>query len=294
MNEMHVSLLEGLPVLRAVMHTGSATRAAVTLQMSPATVLRKLSAMEDALGAQLFDRHPSGLLPLPALERVAPWVEQAMASLNGMCREVAGLESVPGGEVRLALPAGVAQVLLPFVGRLQAAHPALTLSFVSSAALVDLERREADLALRMVRPESGDLVVQQAVKFRMVVAATPALAASVLDWRDLPWLDWTQEQGHYLESLWLRQVSGARVVLRCSDMVTLLHAASQGLGAVFVAEPLARIIPGLCVVDTGDAVLPEGALWLVAHRSLRSVPRVNAVWTWILDVMRSGEGAGRS
>jgi DNA-binding transcriptional LysR family regulator len=84
------------------------------------------------------------------------------------------------------------------------------------------------------------------------------------------------------ESVWLRDhVADARVVLRAPDLQLLLNAAQAGIGALLVAEPLG-LHAGLVSIPTRQA-LPEGTLWLVAHRALRPVPRVDAVWRWLVS-----------
>lgn len=288
MNAMDDRLLLGLPVLWSVVATRSATRSARALSLSPATVLRRLSGLEEALGVDLFGRHATGLLPLPALTRVMPWVEQASQALEGLRREVTGLERHVQGEVKLALPVGVARSLLPGIRGLQTEHPDLAVSLMAGTSLVDLDRREADLALRTVRPESGELLVQQVLTFRVVVCH-PALASGS-DWRMLPWLTWDDRNAHLQEALWVsQQVDPRRVVLRLSDQLSLLDAAQEGLGAVFVAEPLAAATGSLVEVPT-DIPMPTGALWLVSHRALRHVPRVDAEWRWVLQELGSYGG----
>jgi DNA-binding transcriptional LysR family regulator len=87
------------------------------------------------------------------------------------------------------------------------------------------------------------------------------------------------------ESSWLREhIPDARVVLRASDLQVLLGAAQSGIGAVVVAEPLGRFA-GLVPLPPRHA-MPEGVLWLVAHRALRPVPRVDAVWNWLVSAFK--------
>jgi DNA-binding transcriptional LysR family regulator len=240
--------------------------------------------MEDALGARLFDRTPGGLLPTPALERVLPWAEQAMDALAQMKGELAGLERVPEGVVRVAVLPGVSRFLLaPALPRLLARHPGLAIELLPASAVVDLTRREADLAIRTVRPESGDLVIQRLATFRIAFMAAPELLGSrrKVALSQLPWLDFAEEMSGTPESTWRRaQVPVARVVLRSPDVETLIGAARAGLGALAVAQPLGMAAGGLVELPTA-APSPEGALWLVAHRALRHVPRVAVVWDWV-------------
>ena len=225
---------------------------------------------------------PGGLLPTPALERVLPWAEQAMHALAEMKSELAGFEREPRGVVRVAVLPGISRFLMaPALPRLVARHPGLSIELLPASAVVDLTRREADLAIRTVRPETGDLVVQRLAAFRIALMAAPSLLAGrrrpALS--RLPWLDFAEDMSGTPESAWLRaQVPGARVVLRSPDLETLISAAQSGLGALAVAQPLGRAAGGL--VELPASAPPEGTLWLVAHRAVRNVPRVSVVWDW--------------
>jgi DNA-binding transcriptional LysR family regulator len=202
-----------------------------------------------------------------------------------MRSELAGLERAPVGTVQVALPYGLPSYLV--TRGLQAfleAHPGLALEFEPASAVVDLTRREADLAVRTVRPTTGDLVAQRLATFPLRAMAAPDLVhrAARRPLHDLPWVAFREDLSATPESTWLREhVPEARVALRATDLQVLLGAAQSGIGAIVVAEPLGRLA-GLVALPTPHA-MPEGMLWLVAHRSLRPVPRVDAVWNWLVS-----------
>jgi DNA-binding transcriptional LysR family regulator len=292
-NDMPPEILAGLDALLGVARRGSATRAARDLRTTPARVLRRLGALEASLGATLFDRTPGGLVPTPALELVLPWAEQAAGAIGQMRSELAGLERAPVGAVHLALFPGLAGFLVTRgLGAFLEAHPGLSLDFEPASAIVDLTRREADLAIRTVRPTAGDLVVQRLASYSLCPMAAPDLAHRRPKRRlaDLPWLDFSAALSGTPESTWLRgHLPGARVVLRATDMQVLLSAAQAGIGVLLVAEQLGRVA-GLVPITT-RAQMPEGTLWLVAHQALRPVPRVDAVWSWLLSAFKPDETA---
>jgi DNA-binding transcriptional LysR family regulator len=278
----------GLEVLLSVARLGSATQAARDLETTPARVLRRLSVLEAWLGTPLFDRTPSGLEPTPALERVLPWAEQAASAVGQMRDELAGLERAPVGPVRLALFSGLPDFLVTRgLERFLMRHPGLTVEFEPASAVVDLTRREADLAVRTIRPGSGDLVVQRLTTFQVTAMASPALARRKkrTALHELPWIAFSESLSGTPESTWLREhLPDARIVLRAPDQQLLLSAAREGIGAILVAEALGRRA-GLVPLPM-EPTLPEGALWLVAHRALRPVPRVDAVWNWLIGAFK--------
>ena len=286
-----------MPLLLAAARTRSARAAAREVGVSTATASRQLDRMEEALGARLFDRTPTGLLPTDALAQVLPWAEQVEQAAQGLRLAVDGLEGAAEGTVRLALlPAVAAWFVAPAIPALRARHPGLTLELAPAAATLDLVRRESDLALRAVQPTTGDLVAMRVATTPLVLAASPDLIArlkpSALG--DLPYVALGPDMDELPENVILRRVvPGARVVLRSTDLVSLLHAARAGVGAIVVAGPLAARVGGLVRVPVPTPPLPSGPLWLVAPRALRRVPRIAAVWDWIVDEMAAARADGR-
>jgi DNA-binding transcriptional LysR family regulator len=286
MDETPAHWLGHLPILVAAARTGSASAVSRELGIGTATVLRRLAALEEALGTPLFDRTPSGLVPTAALELALPWAEQIDAAAIQLQRELSSLETLPTGVVRLALlPTLAAWFVAPALPRLRARHPGLIVELEPAAAVVDLVRREADLALRAVRPQTGDLVTQRVATVAFGAFASPQLLDQIRPQHlaDLPWVAWDARMAEAPEARWLgAAVPDATVVLRSADLESLVSAAQVGVGALVTWAPLAAEA-GLVPVPLPAPAAPSGALWLVAHRSLRRVPRVAAVWDWLVE-----------
>lgn len=147
-------------------------------------------------------------------------------------------------------------------------------TLVCGIAYVDLNRREADLALRTSNPPGADLVTVKLAEATVGIFGTPAL---VERWRgadlaDVPFITWDANWAHLEDARYLASI-GAKVVLRANSLPAHLAAARAGLGFVVnVAESSEGLVP--LVPDLGVT----GSLWLTAHRTMRRVPRVNAVW----------------
>src|SRR5215813_2726871 len=153
---------------------GAAARA---LGVDPSTVSRRLGALEETLAATLFDRGREGIAPTEAAERLLPVAEEIEAAMTRFTTAAEGLEREVSGRVRITCPPDVAEVVLvPLLPGLLARHPSLSVDLEPGEATLDLTRREADLALRTVRPLRGDLVVRRLRDVVWVVAAAPGLA----------------------------------------------------------------------------------------------------------------------
>lgn len=252
-----------------------------------ATVLRRLDALESALGTKLFDRQQNGLRERPACALAKPWAQKATTAALAMLQEVTDIESKPVGNVRLAVPPAVASLfLIPELPRFRARHPEITLDFVASTAIVDLSKREADLAIRTSKPEIGELVVQRLARYQMVVVRSPDLTLPK-GWKvaDGPWLGWDPSLSRTPSAQWLSMhAPDAKIVMRSTELGTLIAAAQRGLGLLALPEFCALKAGGLVTLRLPGIAPgpPEGAVWLVAHQALRRVARVAAVWDWVV------------
>ncbi|MCA9676081.1 MAG: LysR family transcriptional regulator, partial [Myxococcales bacterium] len=280
----------------AVARGGTLAAAATRLGLDVSTVSRRLDRLEDDLGIHLFDRGRDGAVATAAAEQMLPHAEEMELGLVRFAAAGAQVETEVEGVVRLTVPPGVADAFIaPLLPELHARHPRLLIELDASISYADLTRREADVALRTTRPTSGDLIVTRLVETRSMPMTSPAYAAELGRLRrlaDARWIDWGADLAHLPSARWLRK-HGPEVVpvLRTSHFASALAAARAGLGLALASEPYR--LTGLVPVPPGRALtaawaeLPLEALWLVGHRPLRHVPRVAAVWDFLLERMSS-------
>ena len=190
-------------------------------------------------------------------------------------------------------------IVAPLVPGLLASHPALRIEIDPGESVVDLTRREADLALRTVRPVRGDLVVIRLATVRWVLVAAPEVAralGTLRSWTRAPWLGWGERLSGIAPARWLAtHAPGAEPVVRCDSLMLQLALAKRGAGVALVPEPSASHY-GLVPVKTSSALREDAGAWpsddlfLVTHRALRQVPRVRVVWDLLMA--RVGERLG--
>lgn len=275
---------------------GGAARA---LRVDASTVSRRLATLEQALATSLFDRGRDGIAPTEAAEALLPVaeeVEQGMARFGNLAQ---GLEREAEGLVRITCPPDVAEVVLaPLLHHLLAEHPKLRIALDPGEAVRDLTRREADLALRIVRPTSGDLVMTRLTTARWVLVAAPKLArrlGTVRNFAQLPWVGWGERLASIGAARWLQKhAKGADPVVRSDSLTVQLAAVKSGVGVALVPEPsvghygLAKL-PVARHLRSAAEEWPKDELYLVTHRALHNVPRVRVVWELLLA--RWGERA---
>ena len=277
----------------ALCRAPTARDAAAALSVDASTVSRRLSALEEELGAVLFDRGRDGLAATAAAEGLLPVAEQIEEAVLRFAHAADGLEREPSGTVRITCPPDVAEVALaPLLGELLAKHPELTIEIEPGEAVLDLTRREADIALRTVRPTRGDLVATRVLRARWVLVASRKLARRLgvlRSWEGAPWVTCGERFSGLPSARWLQKhAPGALVLVRSDSLAVQLAVVAAGTAMALVPEPSVRHY-GLRPVKLSPALEPASAEWpvddlyLVTHRALRSVPRVRAVWEFLVQ-----------
>lgn len=270
---------------------GSLARAATRLGVDASTVSRRISALETRLVVSLFDRTSDGLRPTLYAEQLLPDAEAMEASAERLTRGAESFERHVEGTVKLSAPPGLVDAfVVPALPLLQKAHPRIVLEVDARVGVVDLTRREADIALRTMPPKGAELVQKRLVLTHSVVAGQRELVrklGTLKRWDEVPFIQWGEDLAHLPQARWVREnAKGAKTVLITSNFATQVAAARLGLGLLVVPEPYLAVYgfeqPKMTRAlreTTADIVTDE--LYLVTHRVLRQVPRVDAVWRFL-------------
>lgn len=285
-------------IFLALCRSNSLGQAARALGVDGSTVSRRLAAMEEVLAASLFERGRTGVSVTDAAERLLPVAEEIEAAMTRFAGAAEGLEREVAGLVRIACPPDAAEVLVaPLLPRLFAAHPRLQVEIIAGERLVDLARRDADLALRTVRPEHGDLIVTKLLRITWRAAVSARLAPGrtrLRKWADVDWIFGTERLAESSPGRWCQsELEGVVPRVSTSSLRVQVAAVEAGLGAALLP---AQSLPhyGLSALELAPplrrsaAPWPEDDVYLVTHRALRRVPRVAAVWELFTEQRRTG------
>jgi DNA-binding transcriptional LysR family regulator len=281
-------------ILLALHRGGTLSAAGMSLGIDASTVGRRIEALEQALGARLFDRTPDGAVPTAVADELLPHAEAMERAAVELAGGAGSFEREVEGVVRLSVPPGIADFFVaPFLPALLARHPRLRLELDSRIGYVDLARREADLVLRGMRPDRGDLVAVRVVGARAVPFGRDALVARlgrVSDIAAVPWITYGLDLAHIPDAAWVgAAVPESAIVLRTSSFTAQVAAVDAGVGVTLIAEALVATRPHLVQLAFTRSLatrlppFPEGQLWLAAHRAMRFIPRVAAVWEFIIE-----------
>ncbi|MBX3247998.1 MAG: LysR family transcriptional regulator [Myxococcales bacterium] len=284
MDELDWNLLR---VALACARARSVGGAARKLGVNGATISRRLDAVEESLGVRLFERTARGLTLTEAGRRVVERAEAVEAEVRALERVAKGaLDHVKGRVVVTAPPTMAQETVAPILGELVPQHPELELVLREDPGVISLERGEADVAVRVVRPEQQRLVARRVGIIRYVVAATPA-------YLDAHGRALGDGEGHVVlsygtsfpttESAWLAErLPRARVALQTGSARAQLLAARGGAGLVLAPHTMLR---GLEAVEEADVARE---VWIVSHEEARHSPAVRAV----VDHLGARIGAG--
>jgi DNA-binding transcriptional LysR family regulator len=146
----------------AVLQAGSLSAAARELGLAQPTLGRHIDSLEQALGASLFVRSQHGYLPTAHAEQLRPFAAAMAATASALMRAASSDAQEARGTVRITASEVVGcEVLPPMLTRLHQRYPELIIELALSDNTHDLLRREADIAVRMVRPVQDALVARR-------------------------------------------------------------------------------------------------------------------------------------
>ncbi|WP_176054705.1 LysR family transcriptional regulator [Paraburkholderia caribensis] len=272
-----------------VARTRSLSKAAGDLGVSVSTVSRRIVELETSLGTTLFSRHQTGYSLTPEGERVLQGAEMVEASVFAVERRAYGLADHASGTVCLATSENLAtDLIIPALPQFRKRYPFIRVEILTSTTPAVLGSQEADLALRVVRPEKGNLKVRRVGRMtysvyanRDYLQANPKNGMNPLEGRSF--ITWDQSHDHLPAARWAAQhVPDTEIALVTSSLPTQIAAVRAGMGLA--------VLPDFLAGDDLVQVLPwtevfSNDIWLVVHSDISSSARVRALSEFIVDVV---------
>lgn len=283
---------DDLKYFLACARSGSLSRAGRILAVDQTTVSRRLTALETALKAQLFDRTAPRTTLTPAGQALLDTAQRIEQGALEVGRVASGADERVEGVVRLAVSETLSVVFFArLMARLHEAHPDIELQLVTGAQSTNLIKREADIALRAgVLPKQQTLVVRKVGRSIFHLYASPQYLTAHPKSRRANWLDghdvigFCDELSEIPAAKWLAQRGkGARVVMRTNSLLSAASAAAGGWGIAALPFFVGSYNPELVQVDR--EVIGHSTFWLLVHPDLQHTARVRAVIEHIMAVM---------
>jgi DNA-binding transcriptional LysR family regulator len=277
----------------AALDHGSLLGAARVLKTSQPTLGRHIAELESQLGVVLFERTGRGLVPTATSLQLAEAARGMEAGAVQLARTLTGAQTQTTGTVRITASQPVAvQLMPPLLARMRLALPDIQVELVSSNQVSNLLRREADIAVRMVRPEQGTLVARKignvgvgAYAHRSYLGRRSAIRQPVdLLQHDLIGNDTDMSILRGFQAMGYA-VGPEAFALRTDDLIVQWQAVRAGLGIGFVADYMARTEPDVLPVLQSLLPIPALPMWLAVHREIRTNKRIRAVYDFLAEAL---------
>lgn len=276
--------------LLAVVREGSLSAAARHLGLTQPTLGRHIDALEATLGGALFTRHRNGLTPTDTALALVPHAESMEAAAAALVREASGKSLAPEGVVRITSSEVVGSEIVPrIMTPFRESYPGIKLELATTDRVNNLLIREADIAIRMSRPDQEALVARRIGQVPIgLFAHRDYLArhgrpATLDDLERHAMIGYDKDETAYraVKALGIK-LRPELFALRTDNTTAQMAAAKAGLGIVGMQSLLAAEVTDL------EQVLPEAFcfhldMWLVMHEDLRSVRRVRLVYDYLAE-----------
>ncbi len=280
---------DDLRYLLAVARHGSLSAASRVLGVNHSTVLRRVTALEQAMGAQLFDKLPGGYALTAAgeeMHRVAQKMEEDLTAAN---RLLSGRDTQIRGSLRVTTVDILTLYILPrHIAAFRQTHPDLRVDLMAAEASLSLTRREADVAIRATNRPPENLVGRAVSGLAFAVYGSASLLGHGPEAEDFdrhPWVGLDESFDHTNLARWMkRTVPASAIGYRVNSVAGLVEAVRAGVGlgllpcGVVDRDPAFRRI---------GAPVPEAdaKLWLLTHEDLRQMGRVRAFLDFMADAL---------
>ena len=277
---------DDMRVFLAVARAGGLSGAAPVLRMDPATVGRRIARLEEALGTALFLRSAQGYALTEAGTRMQARVAQAEEALAGAGEEARGADETLSGQVRIGAPDGCANYLLPQVAaEIGRRNPGLEIQILALPRVVNLSKREADMAITVSPPDAGRLTVQKITDYRLHLAQHRDLPVpgALAELKGRPIVGYIPDMIFDRALDYLGDLGEDGVAMASNSVAVQLQLLRAGAGAGIVHDFALPFAPELARVLPAELSLTR-AFYLVRHDSDRRSSRL----TRLADALSRG------
>ncbi len=274
---------DDLKFLSALAEAGSLAQASRRLGVSHATVSRRITALERALGVSLVRRLARETPLTPIGREIAALTGQMGERHAAILRLARGAEDAVRGSIAISAPPVIASHLIaPHMGALRDRHPDLEINLAAEWQTASLSQGEADLAVRLMRPNSPGHIARRIGWFSYALyGAADWTCRCEAEWK---FVTFDSRLAHVPQQRWLDDFIGGRtIVLRASDYATQLSAVRTGLGVALLPTVLGD--EAVSVERVHDAAPAPREIWLVSHADVQRSAAMQAVRDYLVSIL---------
>jgi DNA-binding transcriptional LysR family regulator len=281
---------DDLRIVLAVFREGTLSGAARLVGVTHSTVFRRLGAIEEQMGARLFERFRDGYVPTPAGETAAAAAARLEDEVLTLERRLSGQDLKPSGIVRITTTDTLGTILMRHVPAMRAAHPEIQFEIAIANAMANLTRREAEIAIRPTPEPPEILIGRRIADIAHAIYGSRAYLSRHED-KELSAHDWVALDDALATTVigrWIHEnLHAAHITCRVDALPTLRDAALAGLGLALLPCYLGDPASGLRRLTPKTLAEPRSALWLLTHDDLRRTARIRATLDFLAKAFTS-------
>jgi len=250
--------------------------AASQLGVSPSTVHRRLGKIEIRLGVRLFNRGRSGFHVTSAGEEVVAIAGEIDERVNSLNLKLAGAEIKPKGIVRITTTDSIVPILNKFLAEFKIQYPEIILELIVSSSILNLSRRDADLAIRPTNDPPETLIGSRLGEITYSIYGARELVGK-LDSQTVnnhKWIGFDDSLLHLRPSQWMSKLKPApEIAMESNNLMAMLSATKHAVGLAILPDFLCSNDEHLIQIQQ----LPKWTntdLWILTHAELRKRERV--------------------
>ena len=277
----------------AIARSGSVSAAAQELEVSHATVLRRIDQLEISMGAKLFRRLQSGYQLSETGEALYETASNVEAEVQKMYSQVQGNQLA--GKIRVSQPTAGAFDLYSIYAEFIKQYPSIELEILPIYWDVNINRQEADVAI-ITAEEPHELLVGRALGHVTWQAyASKRYLAEFSSEPSPAELNWVMLERSLINrasggsrNIWdvlQSEVKHPKVVLQTQSYPELLFAVQEGVGATFMSDAFAHKLEDIVPVP-GCQLHNKAKYWILTNRDLRHIERIKCFMTFVGDRLR--------
>jgi DNA-binding transcriptional LysR family regulator len=279
--------LSDLELLLALVRGGTLAGAAERLRLDTSTVFRSIKRLEKNLNERLFERSKQGYMPTELAQELAAYAERIDSQLGEAREKLSQNSGEPSGVVRITTTDSILHgLLLPVLNRFAVAYPKIDLELLSSNALANLSKRDADVAIRATTKPPPELVGLKLGTMGNAVYIQRALLPGgrrKINLAEADWITLDEALSNHPSYKWWRQnYPKARSRFSCNSVSSVAGAIFNGLGV--------GVAPCFLMEGNPDVAIVEGPLeelrtdiWILAHPDIRHLQRVKVLFDFLKE-----------
>lgn len=275
---------DDLKLVLAIARARSVTQAAKQTGLHHSTLFRRMAEIETRLGTKLFERQQGDYQPTASGLAAIETAEKLEGEMAVLARKLAGQDIRPSGVLRLTttdtlLHAVLADDLSAFAN----AYPEITVEVVTDNRFYDLNRHDADVAIRPSNAPNENLIGRQIGPIGSVICGSDQHS----DPGAGPWITCDETLAHIAAAQWRdRHFPDQHVAMRSNSLLNVARLVDGGGGLAVLPAFLAGAFGNIRVLgDPIDGL--DNDLWMLTHRDLQATPRIRAFNDFMFPRLKS-------